>query len=81
MKKWAVDDLKKTISWLESQEEKVIGILLYVCVLHALMYSFVWPKESLLDQTFFCGSWSFRYMMSVLTLEFIFHLIPMIVNG
>lgn len=32
MKKWAVDDLNKTISWLESQEEKVIGILLFVCV-------------------------------------------------
>ncbi|XP_021906571.1 DNA-repair protein XRCC1 [Carica papaya] len=26
MKKWAIEDLNKTISWLESQEEKVTGI-------------------------------------------------------
>ena len=28
VKKWAIDDLHKTISWLDSQEEKVSGTLL-----------------------------------------------------
>lgn len=28
VKRWAVDDLSRTITWLESQDEKVCGILL-----------------------------------------------------
>ena len=28
VKKWAIDDLQKTISWLDSQEEKVSSTLL-----------------------------------------------------
>lgn len=29
VKKWAIDDLEKTISWLERQEEKVNRVALF----------------------------------------------------
>ena len=35
VKKWAIDDLKKTIQWLESQEEKVT-ILSVLCICYFL---------------------------------------------
>lgn len=41
VKKWAIDDLNKTVSWLESQEEKVFMFwFCYYCV-----FSFIIPSD------------------------------------
>lgn len=40
VKKWAIDDLNKTVSWLESQEEKVMFWFCYYCV-----FSFIIPSD------------------------------------
>ena len=40
VKKWAIDDLNKTIQWLESQEEKVTKLsVLCICYLLQLMHA------------------------------------------
>ena len=44
VKRWAVDDLSKTITWLESQDEKVQGL----CFCYCYYYKFGKKKKKTL---------------------------------